>query len=387
MAALGTLSAGLAHEINNPLTCVLLNLHFVVRRLRAASASDETFTELAGGAREGLAGLVQALLHAVEGANRIRQVVGDVSTFAQGNVERRELVDVRGILESSMQLAWQEIRHRAHLSRTLAKVPPVEANEARLGQLFLCLLVNAAHAIPEGQADRHEVRVMTKTDAGNNAVVEISDTGRGIAPENLSRVFDPFFTTERQNGSGLGLAISYGTVKSLGGEIAVTSEPGRGTTFRVILRPAELSPAGMPPRRNGGPATLRRRVLVIDDDRLVGEAIARAVSETHDVEIVTETCHALDRITGSERHNVIVCELMMPVMTGMDLYAKILPRDPTLAGRFVFTTTGAFSARARAFLESVSNACLPKPLDMGRLRSIVARANRLSAFEGSLPPG
>lgn len=320
MAALGTLSAGLAHEINNPLTYVLLNLEHVLRRLRAAGANDESLVGFAGSTRDDeRPGLVQALLHAVEGANRIRRVVGDVLTFAQGNVERRGLVDVRGILESATQLAWHEIRHRARLSKILAQVPPVEANEARLAQLFLCLLINAAHAIPEGQADRHEVRVTTKTDARNNVVVEVSDTGRGIAPENLSRVFDPFFTTEPQNGSGLGLAISHGTVKSLGGEIAVTSEPGRGTTFRVVLRPAERWPASTPPGRDGGPPTRRRRVLVIDDDRLIGEAIASALSETHDVEIVTEVCRALDRITAGERYDVVVCELMMPVMTGMDL--------------------------------------------------------------------
>ncbi len=263
----------------------------------------------------------------------------------------------------------------------------MEANEARLAQLFLCLLINAAHAIPEGQADRHEVRVTTKTDVRNNAVVEVSDTGRGIAPENLSRVFDPFFTTEPQNGSGLGLAISHGTVKSLGGEIAVASEPGRGTTFRVVLRPAQRWAASTPPGRDGGPPTRRRRVLVIDDDRLIGESIASALSETHDVEIVTEVCRALDRITAGKRYDVVVCELMMPVMTGMDLYATIVPRDPKLAGRFVFTTTGAFTPRARAFLESVSNPCLPKPIAMGPLRSMIARVNGLSASDGALPPG
>src|SRR5258708_6272365 len=175
MAALGTLSAGVAHEINNPLTYLLVNLEHVLRRLRAASASDDPVGELAAGVNGGgLAGLARSLQQAVEGANRVRQIVRDLLTFAQGNVEQRGMVDVRGIVESATQMAWHEIRHRARLVRSLAEVPPIEANEARLGQVFLNLLVNAAQAIPEGQADVHEVRVSTRTDDHGKAVVEVS---------------------------------------------------------------------------------------------------------------------------------------------------------------------------------------------------------------------
>jgi len=375
MAALGTLSAGVAHEINNPLTYVLVNLEHVLRRLRAVGASDDPATELTGGeAQQGLAGMVQALQHAVEGANRIRRVVGDLLTFAQGNVERRGLVDVRGLLESATQLAWHEIRHRARLSKAFSDVPLVEANETRLGQVFLSLLINAAHAIPEGQADRHQVSVTTHTDEQGNAVVEVRDTGSGIPPENLSKVFDPFFTTKGQSSAGLGLAISHGTVTSLGGEISVESAPGAGTTFRVVLRPAERWRGSAPPSRRELRASPHRRVLLVDDERLLGEAIARALSEDHDVEVATDARQALDRLASAEPYDLVLCDLMMPVMTGMDLYAEVMHRDPKLAGRFVFMSGGTFSARARAFLQSVSNPCLEKPLDMGRLRSIVARA-------------
>src|SRR5262249_29796154 len=152
---------------------------------------------------------VQSLSQAVEGANRVRQIVRDLMTFAQGNVEQRGLVDVRGVVESSIQMAWHEIRHRARLVKSLGEVPYVEANEARLGQVFLNLLVNAAQAIPEGHANENEVRVTTRTDEDGHAVVEIADTGGGIDPEALPRIFDPFFTT-RGTGTGLGLSISHG---------------------------------------------------------------------------------------------------------------------------------------------------------------------------------
>src|SRR5579883_321085 len=380
MAALGTLSAGVAHEINNPLTYLLVNLEHVLRRLRAASASDDPIAELAGPVDSGtgsLTALVQALQQAVDGANRVRQIVRDLLTFSQGNVEQRSVTDVRGIVESAVQMAWHEIRHRARLVKTLAEVPPVDANEARLGQVFLNLLVNAAQAIPEGHADEHEIRVSTRTDEHGNAVVEVTDTGTGIAPEDMPRIFDPFFTTKGEGGTGLGLAISHGTVKGLGGAIHVRSDPGRGTTFRVVL------PATKSWRVSSGPSSAhdiraleRPRVLVIDDERLVGEAIARSLAEDSDVEVVTDAEQALARISGGKPYDVVLCDLMMPVMTGMDLYAEIVRTAPKLAGRIVFMTGGAFTARARAFLESVVNPCLEKPLDMSKLRSIVARAGR-----------
>jgi PAS domain S-box-containing protein len=378
MAALGTLSAGVAHEINNPLTYLLVNLEHVLRRLRAAGASDDPIAELArgGNGSSGLAGLAQSLQQAIEGANRVKQIVRDLLTFSQGNVEHRGMVDVRGIVESAAQMAWHEIRHRARLLKSMAEVPPVEANEARLGQVFLNLLVNAAQAIPEGQADRQEIRIVTRTDDKGNAVVEVSDTGVGIAPESMPRIFDPFFTTKGDSGTGLGLSISHGTVKALGGEIQVASTPGLGTTFRVVLPPAKRWRGPQPPKSTDAGAHPRRRVLIIDDERLVGEAIARSLSDDNDVSVVTDAGTGLARITAGERFDVILCDLMMPVMTGMDLYAEMMRLAPKHAGHLVFMTGGAFTPRARAFLESVVNPCLEKPLDMGKLRSLVARAGR-----------
>jgi PAS domain S-box-containing protein len=378
MAALGTLSAGVAHEINNPLTYLLVNLEHVLRRLRAASASDDPIAELStlGVGGGGLAGLALSLQQAVEGANRVRQIVRDLLTFSQGNVEQRGMSDVRGIVESATQMAWHEIRHRARLVKSLAEVPPVDANEARLGQVFLNLLVNAAQAIPEGHADKHEIRVATRSDEHGNVVIEVSDTGMGILPENIPRIFDPFFTTKGETGTGLGLSISHGAVRSLGGDIKVTSALGQGTTFQVILPPAKSWRGAVPVSSHDVRALTRQRVLVVDDERLVGEAIARALAEENDVEVVTEARQALARIAKGDPFDIILCDLMMPVMTGMDLYAEIVRVAPKLVGRLVFMTGGAFTPRARAFLESVNNPCLEKPLDTSKLRSIIARAGK-----------
>jgi PAS domain S-box-containing protein len=373
MAALGTLAAGVAHEINNPLTYLLVNLEHVLRRLRAAGASDDPIAALANSSGTGaLPALVQSLQQAVDGANRVRQIVRDLLTFSQSNIEQRGMTDVRGIVESAVQMAWHEIRHRARLVKRLAEVPPVDANEGRLGQVFLNLLINAAQAIPEGHADQHEIRVLTRTDERGQAVIEVGDTGMGIAPQDLPRIFDPFFTTKAESGTGLGLAISHGTVRGMGGDIQVTSAPGEGTTFRVTLPPAKAWRGSVPPSSSHHPrAPQRSRLLIIDDERLVGEAIARALSEDVDVEVVTDAQQALARIRTGERYDVLLCDLLMPVVTGMDLYAEVLRTTPKLAGRIVFMTGGAFTPRARAFLQSVVNQCLEKPLDMSKLRSLL----------------
>ena len=380
MAALGTLSAGVAHEINNPLTYLLVNLEHVLRRLRAASASDDPVAELAGSVANGggIGGLVRSLQQAVEGANRVRQIVRDLLTFSQGNVEQRGVADVRGIAESAVQMAWHEIRHRARLVKSLAEVPPVDANEARLGQVFLNLLVNAAQAIPEGHADTNEIRVATRTDDKGNAVVEVGDTGVGHLAGGPAARLRSVLHDEGRGRHGAGpRAVARDDAARWAGEIEVDSTPGHGTTFRVAPAAGQaVARSGRRRARTTCGALPRLRVLVIDDERLVGEAIARSLAEDNDVEVVTEAQQALARIESGQKYDVVLCDLMMPVMTGMDLYAEIVRRAPQITGRIVFMTGGAFTPRARSFLENVVNPCLEKPLDMSKLRSIIAKAGR-----------
>ena len=366
MSALGTLAAGVAHEINNPLTYMLVNVELVQRRLRALAASDP-----AGNTSRIVAPLVEALSHAAEGATRVRAIVRSLATFSRGDLDQRGVIDVRSVVESSIQMAMHEIRHRARVVRVLKEVPPVEANEARLGQVFLNLLVNAAHAIPEGDSTDHEIRVQTDVDAEGRVTVEISDTGRGIAPDVLPRVFDPFFTTKPVGeGSGLGLSISLGTVKSLGGDLQVESRVGKGTLFRVLLPSAR----GWPKASNcptTGSFVVRRRVLIVDDDEQVRGALARALEDEHDVETVAEGREALDRLTGGARFDLVICDLLMPGMTGMDFYGEVLRVAPELIGDIVFMTGGACTPRARAFVESIGNRCVEKPIDLVKLREIL----------------
>jgi signal transduction histidine kinase len=376
LAAIGTLAAGAAHEINNPLTYAMINAEHVLRQLRMVVAEGRGSPD---SSRMGasLSPLLDSLVQAIDGMTRIRDIVRNLMTFSQGTVEAHGLVDVRSVVESSIQMALHEIVHRARLVRDLAEVPPVEASEARLGQVFLNLIVNAAQAIPEGDARSHEVRVATYTNEAGDAVIEVGDTGVGIAPEMLPRVFDPFFTSKGPGqGVGLGLSISLGTVKSLGGDIRVASEPERGTVFRVVLPSAKGWRTGHPAPPSEAVPLERKQVIIVDDDRRVGDALERALSGVANVESTTDARAVLDRLASGERWDVILCDLLMPETSGMDLYREALRVAPDAAACIVFMTAGAFTSRARAFLDGVRNPCLEKPLDLGKLRSLIARAGR-----------
>jgi two-component system NtrC family sensor kinase len=231
MASLGTLAAGVAHELNNPLSFMLSNVRFVRDELRALSEGWDAQTR--GRLRE----VEEALEETLAGGDRVSDIVRDLRTFSRGDEGKRGLVNVHSVLDLCGNIARSQLRHRAQLVKAYGELPPIQANESRLAQLFLNLIVNAAQAIPEGaDPKKHEVRLSTSREGEGWVVVEVRDTGVGIPPENLHRLFDPFFTTKPVGvGTGLGLSICHGIVTGLGGRITVESEPGRGTAFRVAL--------------------------------------------------------------------------------------------------------------------------------------------------------
>ncbi len=383
MASVATLSAGVAHEINNPLAYVVGNLDYALAHL--------------GKLPEDLAEVKKALEDARGGAVRVGQIVRDLRTFSRASEADRTEVDVRRALQSAVTLAQTEIRQRAQLSLELGPVPPVLGSAHRLGQLFLNLLVNAAQAIPPGNPERNLVQATTALAPDGRVRIEITDTGAGIAPEVLPRIFDPFFTTRAiGKGTGLGLAIVHGIVTELGGEITVRSEPNGGSIFTVLLPPAhraaapDAQPAAAPtpasPALTPVPPTRSARdgepqpaeagagadVLVVDDEPMVGRAITRMLVPHHRVTAVLGAAEALAALS-SGHFDAILCDLMMPEMTGMELYDKLQAEAPALAARMVFLTGGAFTREASEFLDRVPNARLEKPFSPAQLRMAVAR--------------
>jgi PAS domain S-box-containing protein len=365
MASVGVLASGVAHEINNPLTYVITNLELARAQL--------------GQHGEGFEPILGRVSKALEGAERVRVIVRHLKTFSRADEERLGPVDIREVLETSIAMAGNEIRHRARLTRELEPVPAVRANEGRLAQVFLNLLVNAAQAMPEEQLEAGEIRVRSRTEPGGWVVVEVEDTGTGIAPEHLGRIFDPFFTTKPVGkGTGLGLSISHGIVSGLGGTIDARSELGKGTCLRIAL-PACAEAAPRVERRAPPTAVCgRARILVVDDEPDVGEALELALEPEHEVLSVQEGRGALARLAAGDRFDLIFCDLMMPGMSGMDLFGEISRLVPEQAERMVFITAGAFTPWSREFLCKVPNPCLEKPFRLESLQATVGE--RLSHF-------
>jgi PAS domain S-box-containing protein len=356
MASLGTLAAGVAHEINNPLAHLTTNLEYIREQLAKTLQSPGE--------------LEDALHESREAVDRVRDIVRDLKTLSRVEDDLRGPVDVQALLQSSINMAWAELRHRARLVRQLGTVPAVEANASRLGQVFLNLLINAAQAIPES-APQAEVRVATRTDERGRAVIEISDTGVGIPPDVLPHIFDPFFTTKPVGvGTGLGLSICHGTITGMGGEILVESRVGQGTTFRIIL-PATQRPITAPPAPAKPPPSSRRgRILVVDDEVLIGTALKRLLGTEHDVVAVQRAAEALE-LLRAESFDLVLCDLMMPEMTGMDLHAALERRDPALLEKVIYMTGGAVTSKAMAFRAAISNLTIDKPFDLTALRTLI----------------
>lgn len=382
LVSVGTLAAGVAHEINNPLAYLLANLeHIAMRRLPQFAEGlrqlEEDFPDAKSRAvslRKNLTEVGEMLEIAREGADRVRTIVRDLKTFSRGDEERRGPVDVHRVLDASINMAWNEIRHSAQLVREYGDVPLVDANEARLGQVFLNLLVNAAQAIPAGHALENEIRLRTSTDARGAARVEVSDTGTGIQRDAIPRIFDPFYTTKPEGvGTGLGLWICQGIVTGLGGAISVESEIDRGTTFVISLPPREepevegFGPSGPLP------ASKRGRVLVVDDEPAIARALRDGLGDEHDVVIAASGREALALLLGDApgHFDVILCDVMMPDLDGVELYEALREKRPELAARVVFLTGGAFAAHARDFIARAAVPTLAKPFDIDRVRALV----------------
>jgi PAS domain S-box-containing protein len=372
LASIGTLAAGVAHEVNNPLASVIGNIGFSLQRMEAL---QETSTAGAGGpgsVRETVSECLGALRDAESGALRMRDIVRDVMLFSRTEEDVRKPVHVGHALRAALSLADNEIRHRARVTLDIDDVPPVLANESRLSQVFLNLLVNAAQAIPEGHADRNEIAVAVRHREAS-VVVEVRDTGCGIPPEHRQRLFDPFFTTKPLGiGTGLGLAICHGIVTALGGEIDVESAVGKGSTFRVVLpATAEAVPPEIPspgPRR----ACRRGRILVVDDEPLFCRMAARTIGIEHEVVTLTDSSEALRLLRAGERFDVVVADLAMPVLTGMELHAEVARVDPGQAERMLFVTGGVFTPLAAEFVARHPSRVLEKPLPAQALRTAIA---------------
>lgn len=360
MSALGALAAGVAHEINNPLAYVLLNLHYL-----------QQSTTLQGPA-------LDALHEAADGSRRIQQIVRELRSYARADGPGPpEPVNIAKAATSAINIAQNEIRHRARLERNFEGDLHALAREGPLVQMLVNLLVNAAHAIPALDGATHVIRVSSAALSESRAVLEVSDTGVGIAPSALAHVFDPFSTSKRRGeGSGLGLAISKRIVEGFGGQISISSGLGEGTTVRIELprapcysRDREVSAM---PRERHSAARPKPRLLIVDDELTVARALKRVLTQ-YEITVVGDPNEAVGLLRIERSFDVILCDLMMPGVTGPELYQGACSLHPALQSRFVFMTGGAFADWAREFLERTRCPILHKPFSLEDVCEIVER--------------
>ena len=387
MASVGKLAAGVAHEINNPLAYVMINLEslaedlpdlaLVIGRHRkllldaGLSPEDRQVVQ-----QDMLDDIVARVAESMDGAKRVRNIVRDLKAFSNADSDRRGPVDLNHVVESALSMTANEIKYRAQLVTDLQDVPELEGNEGRLCQVFLNLLVNATQAIKEGSVEENEIRVRTWVE-GREVCAEVCDTGAGMEPEVLDRVFEPFFTTkEAPVGTGLGLSICHGIIGAHGGEMRAHSEVGEGTRFLVRLPQDPLDQEGARRPISSGDFKAvagRGRILVVDDDEAVAGAVRRTLAVIHDVDVVLSGAEAKEVLRADQAFDMIVCDLMMPEVTGMDLHDWLNSWSSDLAGRMVFLTGGSFTPRAREFQRQMAARCLEKPFDKKQLSLLVNR--------------
>lgn len=362
MGAVGTMAAGIAHEINNPLAYAMVNVQIARKKLAelAGALPEQPFARA-------LDDVLAMLDLAHEGTERVRTIVGDLRTFARMDDAATGPAELPQVIETAINMASSEIRRRARLVRELGDAPAVDANPSRLVQVFLNLLVNAAQAIPEGAVEQNEIRVVVGTAPSGAAVVEVVDTGVGIAPDVIGRIFEPFFTTKPLGvGTGLGLFITQSIVMSAGGDIAVESAEGRGARFRVTLPAAEgRSSAALES------AARRGRILVVDPDVELAATLRRRL-EAHQVVSATSAEEVLALLDDDVEPDLVLSAFALPDGTALELCERIERARPALAGRFVVLSGADDPPDAIEVATRAGRLHLRKPFDVEAVAAMLS---------------
>ena len=394
LASMGTLAAGVAHEINNPLTYMLYNLESSVEDLprvaewvhrchnalvhhlgddAAAHALGESDD---GGAPALIEEVITRLRDAAGGAQRIKEIARGLSTFTRADREEVVPVAIQSVIDQALSIASNHTKYQARVIKDFSPVPAVPASDGKLAQVFLNLIINAAQAIDEGHFEQNEIRV--RTWAEDDAVfTEVSDTGKGIPFEHRERIFEPFFTTKDVGvGSGLGLSITRNIVTRFGGKISFTSQVGKGTSF--VVRLPRLEGDRPPCEETATPAdstshaVARGRILVVDDEPGIRAIIARMLGRDHEVVTAASGEEGRALLEKDRDFDLIFCDLMMPRLSGMALHSWLADQDASLAEQVVFISGGAFTPGASAYLAGVDNLHVDKPFDTISFKKLTA---------------
>jgi len=385
LVSLGRIAAGVAHEINNPASFTLTNLHSLQTRIGELSdvLSDSVRQELD-----------TMIVESREGLERIRDTVRDLRTFARVDASGLDLVNINDVAHAAARIVRNEARHRAGLVLDLGKLPELVGDATKLTQLVTNLLVNAVQAIDEAPGRTHRITLRTEYDE-DHVVIVVDDTGPGVPEAQLGHIFESFHTTkENSGGMGLGLSLCRDVATMHHGTIVASNLQGQGARFEVRLpvnsgltvgaRARLPSASSETASVDSGPRRSVERVLIIDDEPNILRSLTRALGRFYKITTSETGADALALLEEDSAFDVVLCDLMMPGLDGAELYERLATVAPGLRRHILFCTGGALTKSTRAFIERENPRLLYKPIDIQELCAAIevmgaaAESRRLS---------
>ncbi len=350
LASVGTLAAGVAHEINNPLTYVLANTETLVAEQRFPEDPEAT----------------QMLRDSLQGLRRVQSIVKVLHAFARREDDEATPSDVNAAIRGALVLSRRQLQGVCDITTDLVVASPVACGPGPMIQVLLNLLVNAAQCFDRRRETEPEIHIRGRQ-IGEEVHVSVIDNGPGIAPHVLPHIFDAFFTTKRSGkGSGLGLAICQDLIEAHGGRIEVESTVGKGTTFTIIVPTATYLPDGdtMVPSLGLDRGS---KVLVVDDEPLVAKALARLLAARYTVVTAHSVAEAISVLNADAGFHAILCDLMLGDGLGAQVYDHVVANQPDLVRKIMVMTGGAVGHDAVEFLSRSSVLTIDKPIDASKL--------------------
>jgi PAS domain S-box-containing protein len=364
LANMGMLAAGVGHEMNNPLTYICANVDGLIEDVQLIAGLSPS-----GRLRE----ILSILTETREGLERLRAIVRGLRAFAREDAPPGP-TNLRAVIEVALNMSMHEVRHRATCVVESEPAQLVVADESRLAQVMVNLICNAAQAFTESDPLTNRITIESKPGPGDTLILSVSDNGPGIPDAIVKHIFDPFFTTKPiGEGTGLGLAISQSIIASFGGVLTCKTATGGGTTFTTTLKLADGEPALQRDRPTPRINRLAGQVVLIDDEAPLLGVLERFLQREVAVKAFGDSREALAYLRDATDVSLVLCDLMMPHLTGMKLFREIERHRPDLAPRFVFMSGGTTREEVRAFITSVDNERLDKPFELHTLRSLVRR--------------
>jgi two-component system NtrC family sensor kinase len=362
MSAIGQLVSGVAHELNNPLAGISAFAQLLLAEKRFPpdqhTAAETIYSE----------------------ARRASRIVQNLLTFARQHKAEKVQTSINQVLDDTLELRGYELRVRGIDVRREydESLPDTMADAHQLQQVFLNLITNAEQAMEQRDGHHHRLHVRTRR-SGETIRIEVEDTGGGIPPNLIERIFNPFFTTKPTgSGTGLGLSISLGIVREHEGRIWAENQPQGGARFVVelpITMPrASGEHAAATPVTPVGSDSLR--VLVVDDEASVRVSLQRYLAgKGHEVETTASGEDALNRLKAS-KYDAVIVDMRMPDLSGEQLFERLRSHDPAHAERVIFTTGDLVNEQMRRFLDGTGRPCVPKPFEFSSFDQALPAARR-----------